>query len=70
MSSLLPTDINEFISQSGWFSYPGLAHGKPALFHVLAKKARMSYELFMGIKPAIYMIQYRQGEKVREISKV
>ncbi len=59
-----PPDINEFISQSGWFSYPGLAHGKPALQHVLAKKANLSYEVFMGIQSATYLLKYRQAEKV------
>lgn len=57
-------DINEFISQSGWFSYPGLAHGKQALLHVLAKKMRLSYEVFMAVKNSIYKLVYHQGEKV------
>ena len=63
-----PPDINEFISQSGWFSYPGLAHGKQALLHVLAKKMRLSYEVFMAVKNAIYKLVYHQGEKVCRVT--
>lgn len=58
-------DVNDFLSQSGWFSYPGLAHGKKALQHVLAKKMKLNFEEFMGVKEAVYMLKYRQGEKVR-----
>ena len=58
-------DVNEFLSQSGWFSFPGLAHGKQALQHVLAKKMKLSHEVFLGIREAVYLLEYRQGEKVR-----
>lgn len=58
-------DVNEFLSQSGWFSFPGLAHGKQALQHVLAKKMKLSHEVFLGIREAVYLFEYRQGEKVR-----
>ena len=57
--------MNEFISQSGWFSYPGLPHSKEALHRVLAKKCKMSYEEFMDCKEAVYKFDYSNGEKVR-----
>ena len=60
-------DINDFVSQSGWFSHPGLAHGKAALQHVLAKKAGMPYETFVTIQQAVYRFDYRHGEKVNSI---
>ena len=62
---MYPPDVNEFLSQSGWFSFPGLAHGKQALQHVLAKKMKLSHEVFLGIREAVYLFEYRQGEKVR-----
>lgn len=58
------TDINEFVSQSGWFSHPGLTHGKAALEHVIAKKAGLPYETFVKMQLAVYLFNYRQGEKV------
>ena len=57
-------DINDFVSQSGWFSHPGLTHGKAALEHVVAKKAGLSYETFAAMQSAVYLLNYRQGEKV------
>ena len=57
-------DADEFISQSGWFSFPGLPHCKEALYHVLAKKCKMSYEDFMACKEAVYYFDYINGEKV------
>ena len=62
---MYPPDVNEFLSQSGWFSFPGLAHGKQALQHVLAKKMKLSHEVFLGIREAVYLFEYRQGDKVR-----
>ena len=56
--------MNDFLSQSGWFSFPGLAHGKVALQHVLAKKCKMTHEQFMATKGAVYKMTYRQDEKV------
>ena len=58
------SDVNDFISQSGWFSQPGLAHGKAALQHVVAKKAGMAYDTFTTMKLAVYLFNYRHGEKV------
>ena len=55
--------MNEFIIQSGWFSYPNQAHGKKALTYVLAKKARMSHNYFMTTRKAVYMFKY-MDEKV------
>ena len=57
-------DANEFISQSGWFSFPGLPHCKEALHHVLAKKCKMSYQDFISCKEAVYYLNYTNGEKV------
>ena len=62
--SVFFVDINEFVRQSGWFSHPGLAHGKIALQHVLARKAGLSYERFISIQQAVYLLNYRHGEKV------
>ena len=59
-------DVNEFINQSGWFSYPGMPHSKEALHHVLAKKCRMGYDKFLECKAAVYMFDYTNGEKVRQ----
>ena len=62
--SVFPTDINDFISQSGWFSHPGLAHGKSALQHVVARKAGVPYDVFATLQKAVYVFDYRNGEKV------
>lgn len=58
------TDMNDFLSQSGWFSHPGLPHGKVALQHVIAKKAGLSYDAFVAMEEAVYLFDYRHGEKV------
>ena len=58
-------DANEFISQSGWFSFPGLPHCKEALHHVLAKKCKISYQDFIEYKEAVYYFNYTNGEKVK-----
>lgn len=52
------------MSQSGWFSHPGLAHGKLALQHVIAKKAGVPYDVFTTLIQAVYMFDYRKSEKV------
>ncbi|CAI8041607.1 hypothetical protein GBAR_LOCUS23116 [Geodia barretti] len=57
-------DMNDFFRQSGWFSHPGLPHGKVALQHVIAKKAGLSFEKFMAMEQAVYLFDYRHGEKV------
>ena len=57
------TDINQFISESGWFTFSGLAPGKVALLHVLARKAFMEYGEFMQIKEALYIFTFGQDEK-------
>ena len=57
--------MNDFISHSGWFSYPGLPHSKEALHRVLAKKCKMSYTEFMACREAVYKLDYTNGEKVR-----
>ena len=57
-------DANDFISQSGWFSFPSLPHCKEALQHMLAKKCKMSYEDFLACKEAVYCLDYINGEKV------
>lgn len=59
-------DVNDFISQSGWFSYPGLPHSKEALHRVLAKKCKMSHREFMAHEAAVYKLDYTHGEKVRK----
>ena len=64
MFSVCFVDSNEFVRQSGWFSHHGLAHGKIALQHVIAKKAGLSYESFVSIQQAVYHFNYRHGEKV------
>ena len=56
--------MNDFFRQSGWFSHPGLPHGKVALQHVIAKKAGLSFEKFMAMEQAVYLFDYRHGEKV------
>lgn len=56
--------MNDFLSQSGWFSHPGLPHGKVALQHVIAKKAGLSYDAFVAMEEAVYLFDYRHGEKV------
>lgn len=58
------TDINQFISDSGWFTFSGFAPGKVALLHVLARKAFMEYGEFMQIKEAVYVLMFGQDEKV------
>ena len=58
------TDINDFLTNSGWFSYIGKPHGKEALNFVLAKKSGIEYEPFMKIKKAIYMLTFLGDEKV------
>ncbi len=61
-------DINDFVRQSGWFSYPGLAHGKVALQHVLASKCKLSHQQYMTCQRAVYRMTYRQDEKVNNYS--
>lgn len=63
-SSCYVIDVNDFINQSGWFSFQGLPYSKDSLHHVLAKKCRMSYEDFMKCKEAVYKFDYTNGEKV------
>ena len=58
--------MNDFFSQSGWFSHPGLPHGKVALQHVIAKKAGLSYDRFVAMEQAVYLFDYRHGEKVNQ----
>ena len=58
------SDKNEFMSQSGWFTFPGMPQDMMALSYVLAKKCRLSYEKFMDIREAVYAFTYMQGEKV------
>ena len=57
-------DINQFIGESGWFTFSGFAPGKVALLHVLARKAFMEYGEFMQIKEAVYILTFGQDEKV------
>ena len=63
LSLSLFTDRNDFISNSGWFQFPGLPLGKEAQLNVLAKKAGLNYETFINTKRAVYVLSYRQ-EKV------
>ena len=49
---------------SGWYSHTGLAPSKDALLHVLARKANLSFELFINTAQSIYMLQYMDKEKV------
>lgn len=53
-------DLNDFISNSGWFSYPNIPLGKEAQLNCLAKKAGIPFEDFMSTKQAIYMFKYRE----------
>ncbi|XP_019864138.1 PREDICTED: uncharacterized protein LOC109593544, partial [Amphimedon queenslandica] len=53
-------DRNDFISNSGWFQFPGLPLGKEAQLNVLAKKAGLSYDSFISTKRAVYVLSYRQ----------
>ena len=63
--STLFVDINDFVSQSGWFTFPGFALGtEEALLHVLAHKANINYEDFMKIENAVYVFTYEKDEKV------
>ena len=57
-------DVNDFLGQSGWFSYQDLPQSKEALHRVLARLARMPYDHFMSCKEAVYKFDYRNGEKV------
>ncbi len=56
-------DKNDFLTNSGWFTHGAMALGRDAHYHCLARKADMNYEQFMGIKEAIYLLQY-MNEKV------
>jgi len=58
------SDANDFITLSGWFSFPSLPHCKEALQHVLAKKCKMNYDDFLACKEAVYYLDYINGEKV------
>lgn len=60
-------DQNEFESQSGWFTFPGMPQDKAALPYVLAKKCRFSYEKFLETKEAVYAFNFMQGEKVGQV---
>ena len=57
-------DINDFITNSGWFTYTGKPHGVEALRYVLAKKCGIDYDEFMLIKQAVYMFAFGNEEKV------
>lgn len=57
------TDKNDYFTNSGWFTYPGLAMGREALFYLLARKADVDYDTFMSIGEAIYLLEY-MNEKV------
>ena len=57
-------DINHFISESGWFTFPGMALGKNALFNVLARMSFTEYEDFMKIQESVYIFTYGNDEKV------
>lgn len=58
-------DINDFISQSGWFSFPNMVLGKEAQLHLLARKSGLEYQAFVDMKKAVYVLSYRK-EKVKE----
>lgn len=58
------TDINDFLTNSGWFTCLGKPLGSEALLHVLAKKCGMEYDTFMGIEKAVYMFAFGNEEKV------
>ena len=57
-------DINDFLTNSGWFSYTGKPHGKEALHFVLAKKSGIEYGQFMKTKKAIYVFSFGNQEKI------
>lgn len=57
------TDKDDFVVNSGWFTFPGMSKGKSALQHFLARKANMKYEQFMAVRKAVYRLKYRE-EKV------
>jgi len=58
------TDVNDFLTNSGWFSHIGKPIGKEALLYVLAKKCGMNYDEFISIKQAVYMFAFGNEEKV------
>lgn len=60
----LITDINDFLTNSGWFTYTGKPLGRQALLYVLAKKCGIEYDEFMAIKKAVYMFAFGNEEKV------
>lgn len=60
----LVTDLNDFLTNSGWFTYSGKPLGSEALLYVLAKKCGMDYDEFMQIKKAVYMFAFGNEEKV------
>lgn len=67
MSLCLNTDKDDFIVNSGWFTFPGMSKGDTALQHVLARKANLNYDKFMAVRKAIYKLNYRE-EKVNAYS--
>jgi hypothetical protein len=56
-------DINDFISESGWFTFSGFALGKEALLRRLAQKSFMEYKEFMEVKEAVYVFKFKEDEK-------
>ena len=57
-------DINDFLTNSGWFTFTGKPLGIEALRYVLAKKCGIDYDEFMLIKKAVYMFAFGNEEKV------
>ena len=57
-------DLNDFLTNSGWFTYIGKPLGVDALRYVLAKKCGIEYDEFMLIKKAVYMFAFGNEEKV------
>ena len=64
LSHYLIADINDFLTNSGWFVHPGKPLGSEALRYVLAKKCGMDYDEFMQVKKAVYMFAFGLEEKV------
>jgi hypothetical protein len=52
-------DKNDFISNSGWYTFTGKPMGKESLINVLAKKAQMTTEKFMSVKESVYVLSYK-----------
>ena len=56
MQLLNIADINDYVPHSGWLSYGGMPCGTNTLHNVLASKCNMTYDQFMNVNKAVYML--------------